>query len=159
MAYKHKLKWCKKQKKGISFIKPNDNLSKEYIDSAEETLAVLRLINNKSNMWSATIKYYFEYFLVYSLLMKFGIQCEIHDCTIFLCSFLEQKKIIRNNFTYILEQDKQLRIDNQYYLRNTPIRINHEDLFDMLLEFKDSLRNITFDDVHLVRTELKGLTV
>ena len=97
--------------------------------------------------------------VVYSVLMKFGIQCEIHDCTIFLCSFLEQKKIIRNNFTYILEQDKQLRIDNQYYLRNTPIRINHEDLFDMLLEFKDSLRNITFDDVHLVRTELKGLMI
>ncbi len=71
------LNWCKKQKKGIKLIKPNENLAKEYLESAEETLIVLKEIVNKSNMWLATTKYYFEYFTVYALLMKIGIKSEI----------------------------------------------------------------------------------
>ena len=49
-------------------IEPNENLSREYYENAEESLRVLRAISQtKSNMWLATTKYYIEYFAVYSV--------------------------------------------------------------------------------------------
>jgi len=73
------LNWCKKQEKGISLVEPNTNLSEDYLKSAQETLLLLKDVHNKSNMWAATMKYYCEYFAVYSLLIRMGIKCEIHD--------------------------------------------------------------------------------
>ncbi len=35
-----KLRWCCKQKAGLKIEKPNDNLAKEYLKSAEETLSI-----------------------------------------------------------------------------------------------------------------------
>ena len=85
-----KLIWCKKQPKGIKLIEPNNELFLEYIKTAKETFNVLKEINNKSKIWLATTKYYCEYFTVYALLLKIGIKCEIHNCTIEVCKFLEK---------------------------------------------------------------------
>ena len=74
--------WCFKQRNGIKIITINDNLADEYIRTAEETLDVLKSIKGKSKVWLATTKYYCKYFAVYALLMKIGIKCEIHECTI-----------------------------------------------------------------------------
>ena len=52
------LNWCKQQKVGIRLIEPNDRLSKNYLGSAWETLKIMELINEKSDMWLATMKYY-----------------------------------------------------------------------------------------------------
>jgi len=69
-----KISWCKKKEGGIKIQEPNNNLSQEYYENAEESLKVLRsIIETKSNMWLATTKYYIEYFAVYSVLMKIGI--------------------------------------------------------------------------------------
>ena len=115
------LNWCKKQKTGIKLIKPNNNLSKEYFNSSEETLKILKEIQGKSNMWLATTKYYCEYFAVYSILMKIGIKSEIHKCTISLVKFLEGENLFKKGTWKILEKDKNLRIENQYYLKNKKI--------------------------------------
>ena len=101
-----RLKWCGNQNKGIKLIEPNVNLSEEYLKSSEETLVVLKNIESKSNMWLATTKYYCEYFAIYAVLMKLGIKCELHDCTIEVAKFLAQEKIIPLEFTKILEEDK-----------------------------------------------------
>ena len=61
MADNEKIRWCKAKRNGIELIEPNNNLAKEYIDNAEETLLILKTIKGKSNMWIATTKYYFEY--------------------------------------------------------------------------------------------------
>ena len=37
-----KLKWCCKQSAGLRIDETNDNLAKEYLQSAEETLSVLK---------------------------------------------------------------------------------------------------------------------
>ena len=106
-----KISWCKKLEKGIKLIEPNDNLSNEYFQNAEESLKVLASIKEtKSNVWLATTKYYIEYFAIYSVLMKIGIKCEIHDCTIALAGLLEKDKIIPQGTSKILEKDKELRI-------------------------------------------------
>ena len=86
-----RISWCKAQKRGINIIPPNPILAEEYFKYAGETLTALKTIGNLSFLWSATMKYYFEYFTVYALLVKIGITSEIHDCTIALCDFLEQK--------------------------------------------------------------------
>jgi len=140
-----KINWCKKQERGIKLIEPNENLSKEYFENAEESLRVLRSIKEtQSNMWLATTKYYIEYFAVYSILMKLGIKCEIHDCTISLTKFLESEEIIKEGFSKILESDKELRIDNQYYLKNKPVKIDFEELSGFLISIRESLNKLNY---------------
>ena len=152
-----KLKWCCGQDKGLKIIKPNDNLAKEYLQSAEETLFILQEIKGKSNMWLATTKYYCEYFSVYALLMKIGIKSEIHECTIEVCRFLEEKKIVPSGFTKKLELDKGLRIDNQYYLKNKNVELNLVELREFVLTMKDKVNSMTFDEINKTRDELKRI--
>jgi len=152
-----KISWCKKQKKGIKLIEPNENLSNEYYENAEESLRVLKNIKEtKSNMWLATTKYYIEYFAVYSILMKLGIKCEIHDCTISLVYFLEKENILNKNTSKLLEQDKKLRIDNQYYLKNKPVNINLDELADFLLSIKQSLEKLDNSFIQDIRDKIKS---
>jgi uncharacterized protein (UPF0332 family) len=148
-----KINWCKKQSTGIKIVKPNDNLSKEYYQNAEESLRVLRKIYEvQSLMWLATTKYYIEYFAVYSLLMKIGIKCEIHDCTIALAGLLEKEDVLPQGTANMLEIDKNLRIDNQYYLKNKPVDIDFQKLADFLLRIKKALKTVKVD---VIRDKIK----
>jgi uncharacterized protein (UPF0332 family) len=152
-----KLNWCCRQKKGIKIIDPNDNLAKEYITSSEDTLIVLQDIKNQSNMWLATTKYYCEYFAVYALLMKLGVKCEIHDCTVELCKFLEQEKMIPNGFANVLEDDKDLRIDNQYYLKNRKVDVDLDDLRNFVFTLKQITNSLTLEQVTEFRENINEL--
>ena len=148
------LEWCKKQKRGIKLIEPNENLCREYLASAEETLSILKDIENKSNMWLATTKYYCEYFAVYALLMKLGIESEIHDCTITVCKILEDEKMLLRGTCKILEKDKKLRIDNQYYLKNIKISIDYSELANFILKIKSIINSLTFDHINKLREKI-----
>jgi len=151
-----KINWCKDQAKGIKFIEPNDNLSEEYFKNAEESLKVLRSIEEtKSYMWLATTKYYIEYFAVYSVLMKIGIKCEIHDCTIALVEFLEDLDVVKEEIAKKLEKDKELRIDNQYYLKNKVVKIDFEELSDFIVSIKESLEKLDRDRIKEIREKLE----
>ena len=150
-----KINWCKKQNKGIKLIEPNDNLSQEYYQNAEESLKVLKSIKETgSNIWLATTKYYIEYFAIYSILMKIGIKCEIHDCTITLADFLGKEKILKKGTTENLEKDKGLRIDNQYCLKNKSVDINFERLSEFMISIKESLENIDSKKIIELRTKI-----
>jgi uncharacterized protein (UPF0332 family) len=153
-----KINWCKKQSRGIAFIGPNDNLSAEYYQNAEESLRVLRKINEiQSNMWLAAAKYYIEYFGAYSILMKVGVKCEIHDCTIELVKFLEQEGLFGIGASKILQDDKELRIDNQYYLKNRKVKIDFEQLAQFLLSIKKTLNRLDADAIESIRKKIKRL--
>ena len=142
--------WCKSN--GIELIEPNDNLAEEYYNSAEETLKSLALTKDiDSNMWLATKKYYAEYLAAYSLLMKIGIKSEIHSCTIDVIKLLENKNIITFRFFKNLEEDKQLRTDNQYYLKNIPVIVNIEKIRDLLLNVRRLLDNLTKEQIAKIR--------
>lgn len=145
------LDWCKKQ--GMTVIEPNDNLAEEYFRNAEETLRVANLIKDSgSNMWLATQKYYTEYLAAYSILMKIGIKSEIHSCTIEVISLLEKEGIINFGFVTILEEDKELRIDNQYHLKNRPVDFNSEKLSELLLKIRKILDTISIERIKQLRT-------
>ena len=153
-----KISWCKKQDKGIKLMEPNNNLSQEYFQNAEESMKVLRSIKEtKSNMWLATTKYYIEYFAVYFVLMKIGIKCKIHDCTIALIKFLEDEKIMNKGIAKILEEDKELRIDNQYYLKNKTVDISFEKLSEFILLIKQTLNNLDNTKITELRRKIDKL--
>jgi len=154
----NRISWCKKQEKGIKLIEPSHNLSEEYYRNAEESLKVLRSIKEtKSNMWLATTKYYIEYFAVYSVLMKLGIKCEIHDCTIAMVNLLEKENIIKSGTSKLLEKDKEVRIDNQYYLKNKPVDTDFEKLSAFLLSIKESLDRLNKDVINQLRIKIRKL--
>lgn len=145
-----KIKFCKE--KGLKLIEPNNNLAEEYFKNAEETLRITNLIkNSNSNMWLATQKYYTVYLAAYAILMKIGIKTEIHSCTIEIIKLLEKEKIIDFNFSDILEKDKELRIDNQYYLKNRPVNYNAEKQAEILLKIRSILDKINKEQIEKIR--------
>ena len=148
------LTWCKNNKNGIKLISPNLDLCKEYMDSAEETLSLLKDVQTKSKMWAATTKYYCEYFAVYSLMMKLGIKSEIHDCTIKLSKFLEEEGLLPKGTYDLLEYDKQLRIDNQYYLKNRKVEIGPNEIRNFILTLKDKINSLTLDEITSIREKI-----
>ncbi|NOQ37663.1 hypothetical protein GQ472_02125 [archaeon] len=144
------IEWCKK--KGLRLIEPNSNLAEEYYRNAEETLKVTNLIKDSgSNMWLATQKYYTEYLAAYAILMRIGIKTEIHSCTIKIIELLQEKDIIDFNYTEILEEDKELRIDNQYYLKNRPVDFDSNKLAQLLLKIRHILDTITEEKIDEIR--------
>lgn len=149
------LSWCKKKANGIKLIAPNDNLSEEYMNTAKETLETLRSIKNNSRVWLATTKYYAEYFAAYSLLMKIGIKSEIHECTIEVCKLLETEEILPEGYAQTLEEDKKLRIDNQYYLKNRKVDISYTEILDFILKIKDIKEKLTEEQIILIRKHMK----
>ncbi len=150
------INWCKKQEKGIKLVEPNDNLSEEYFKNAEESLRVLRnIIGIKSNIWLATTKYYIEYFAFYSVLIKIGIKCEIHDCTIALAKFLEKEEMIEKGTSKMLNKDKGLRVDNQYYLKNKPVNIDFNRISGFLLMIREVLDKLDLEKIKELRNKLK----
>ena len=139
----------------MKLLVPDDDLAEEYYKSSEETLMVGNLIKNSgSNMWLATQKYYAEYLAAYSLLMKIGIKSEIHSCTIEVRRIMEELGIIKFKFSDILEQDKGLRTDNQYYLKNIPINFDSKLLAKLLLDVRSILNTINQDQTMIVREHI-----
>ena len=152
-----KLNWCFKQKKGIELIEPNDDLAKEYIKSAEETLYSLKNNLEDSNMWKASKKYYAQYLAVYSLMAKLGIKSEIHECTIELTKYLEEFNLFPKETYNVLTKSKQLRIDNQYYLKNIEVSVNYDELFLFVLSIKEKINSINLFTMQEIRKKLENI--
>jgi uncharacterized protein (UPF0332 family) len=148
------INWCLKQKSGIKLIEPNENLSREYMKNAEETLSSLKNSNETSNMWKATKKYYAEYLSVYAIMVKIGIKSEIHDCTIELVKYLDEFSIFPKDSYDILTRDKKLRIDNQYYLKNIEINVNYQEILEFLIIIKNKMNSITPKEINLIRNKI-----
>lgn len=111
-----KIKWCLNQKKGIELIEPNENLSKQYFKEATETL---QEISGSGSKWEVIMAYYACYHALYGILMKVGIKCEIHDCTIELMKILDQ--FTENDYLFLTALKEQ-RIRAQYYLKQEKLK-------------------------------------
>ncbi len=81
------ISWCCKQKDGIKLVNPNNNLSEGYLKMAEDALGTMNREKNFSLRFSVSACYYSMYYSLYAILMKMGIKCEIHSCTI---KFMEE---------------------------------------------------------------------
>ena len=153
----NQISWCKNQKNGIKLIEPNDNLSEEYLRNAEESMKILKVIYSvQSNMWLATTKYYIEYFSVYAVLMKIGIKCELHNCTLSLVKLLEKKNIFKKGTYKTLDDDKELRIDNQYYLKDKKVFIDFEKLSGLIVDARKIITELTAGKIQEIRSIIKN---
>ena len=108
-------------------------------------------------MWVTTAKYYCEYFAVYALLMRLGIKSEIHSCTIEILKFLEEEKIVEKGIAKMLENDKELRIDNQYYLKNRKVVVNYDNLRDLILKMKEIINTMSNEKIDEIRKKIEKL--
>ena len=142
------LEWCKKQKKGIELVEPNDNLCDAYFQSADNSLLTM---NKIVGTWQVVTAYYACYNSVYVLLMKTGIKCEIHDCTLQLMDIFEfspEQKIFLKNL-------KKLRIDVQYYLK-TASEINVLEIKSFVIYCKNMIKKLTVDEINKLRGLVKN---
>jgi uncharacterized protein (UPF0332 family) len=149
------INWCLKQNKGIKLINPNNELANEYMKSSKETLFSLKNNLEDSNMWKATKKYYLLYLAVYSLFMKIGIKSEIHECTIELTKYLGEFNLFPEKTYEILTNSKQLRIDNQYYLKNIDVKIDYDKLFTYVLSIDEKINSINVDEINKIRKKIQ----
>jgi len=144
------------KKQEVILTEPSISLAEEYFRNAEETLRITNLIKDSgSNMWLATQKYYTEYLAAYSILMKIGIKSEVHTRTIDIIKLLEQEKIIDFQFSNKLEEDKNLRIDNQYYLKNIPIDFDPKKTAELLLKVRNVLDTLSKEKIEYIRRKLQ----
>jgi len=90
-----------------------------------------------------------------SVLLKIGIKCEIHDCTIALVKFLEDEGVIEKGTSKLLEDDKELRIDNQYYLKNKHVKIDFEKLSSFMISIKRSLASLDNTKIEELRDKIE----
>ena len=144
-----KIRWCLCQKKGIQIIGIKPHLSKSYMEEAELTLENVFPAKGK---WKLITAYYACYNALYSVLMKCGIQCEIHDCTIELMDILgfESEKI------KYMRKMKGDRIQAQYYLRD--VRLDDEQkVKEFILACKVLLNDLNSAKIEQIRNAISRL--
>lgn len=154
-----KLKWCKSKKGGIELIEPNKNLADGYIMKAEESLAMMQKAK-ESRDWSVSTSYYAMYFSLYSILMKIGIKCEIHACTI---EFM--KRFLSSYFTpaecKFVEDSLQARVDTQYYVDREVKDKFVSEMFTtapkFLVKCKEVLARIKESEINAIRNQVKQI--
>ena len=136
------IKWCLNQKKGIEIVEPSDNLRDAYLVKAEDALDTLK--TSKSRDWQLTTAYYTIYNSIYSLLMKIGIKCEIHSCTIKFT-----KRYLKDHFTpedfELIDKAFSARIDSQYYVNREVPNQNYDLIMKKTPAFLVKCKNIVLE--------------
>jgi len=149
-----KIKWCCLQKDGIKIIESNENISKKFIEEADSDLIEMK--NAGSLKWKDIEAYYSCYNSVYALFQRIGIKCEIHDCTIELLSIISEKLGLTKKQIDLIKELKTKRTDVQYYLKK-PEEIDERIVADFVLSCKQSLNNLTYDDIIKIRGEINKI--
>jgi uncharacterized protein (UPF0332 family) len=147
------IEWCIKQNKGIQLVEPNENLRNGYLLKAEEALDTIR--TSKSRDWQITAAYYTIYHSIYSLLMKIGIKCEIHSCTIkFSKTFLN--KYLSNSDFQLIDKAFTVRIDSQYYINRKVPDDNYNYIIKNSPNFLVKCKNIVLNQtvINNIRTKI-----
>ena len=150
------IKWCMQQKNGIKLVEPNNNMSSSYIKMVEESVGILNNVQ-KSNIWTATTSYYIFYYSLYSLMLKIGVKCEIHSCSI---EFM--KKFLTNFYNKtdfdMMEKAFSARISLQYYadrpVAHLVIEQSKSYCKDFFIKTKDILSKITESQILSIRAAI-----
>lgn len=101
-------------KKWARIIDPNDNLSYAYLQKARHDLVVLRSISSEDTEWKATVAYYARYHVLTALLLRVGVECKNHNCSLMIAESLFSN-VISSDLLKEVKEAKRQRIDLQYY--------------------------------------------
>lgn len=151
-----KLTWCLKQKDGISLVEPNSNLAEAYIKKAEEALESMRV--NIIKDWKISTAYYTMYFSLYSILMKIGVKCEIHSCTLEFAKHFLNEHFGEDEIDFLSDSLKA-RVDSQYYVNREISDEQYQGMIkkapELLIKCKSVLLQLDEKSVNGVRNRLK----
>lgn len=151
------LKWCADKNKGIRLIEPSENLINAYMDKSRIAIRSMELNANAGIIeWAVSTSYYARYFMVYALMSKIGVKCEIHDCTISLFTYLFSD-IIPLDFIKEFKQSKNDRVELQYYTRS--VKINTEQLVSQTKTFvlliEETIDGLNTEDIVILQNKVK----
>lgn len=146
----YKINWCLKQSKGIKLVDVNDSISENYIKESNSDFNMIKKSNPK---WRVVTSYYSCYNALYAVLVKCGIKCEIHDCSIALMGLLGFNKD-DIQFMNLLKED---RINVQYYLRSPSTGIYEKRIIAFLNSCKIIIKGLDDDKINLIRKKIRDL--
>lgn len=154
------IKWCCKQSNGIKIDIPNDNLAGSYIKMAENAIGTMNRERSYNRQFAISACYYSMYYSLYAVLMKIGIKCEIHSCT------LEFMKKLLKDF-YSTDDMKKInkafeaRDKAQYYINKIVTKEEEEFIMAQaplfLSKSKDILEKINENDIQKIRDNLRDI--
>jgi len=154
------LKWCCGKKGGIKLIEPNPNLAKGYIEMAEAAIGTMNREKTLNLQFAISACYYSMYYSLYAVLMKIGITCEIHACS------LEFMKTLLTDF-YSLEDSRIInkafdtRNTSQYYVDKIVAKEDIDFIFSnapyFLGKSREIIAKINEKDIEKVRGEIKKI--
>lgn len=153
------LEWCAKQNKGIKLVKESENLQKAYVKKSKQALKSME-VNADAGIdeWAVSASYYAKYFIIYALLSRIGIKCEIHDCNIALFVYLFGDNLPKD-LLQDLRQAKKDRVEAQYY--TSAVKIDATKLIsstkDFVLEIEKIADGIDAANILKIRKELKTI--
>ena len=153
------IRWCLKQPKGLTLIKPNMNIAESYSKLAEASIGTMNREKDKNLVFSISAGYYAIYYSLYSILMALGIKCEIHQCTIKFCEIFLNKFFTKLDFKFINNSFK-LRNIAQYYvdkiIDNKEINQLIKNVPYLVAKSKEVLIGLNENNVEEIRTKFKN---
>ncbi|MEK6929018.1 MAG: hypothetical protein AABW65_03655 [Nanoarchaeota archaeon] len=154
------LHWCCKNENGLKLDAPNENLTQGYLTLAENALGTMNRERNYNRQFAISACYYSMYYALYSVLMKIGIKCEIHSCTL---EFM--KNLLKDAYT--LEEIRAIkkafdcRETAQYYVDR--IVSKEDEIYIMaqaplfITKSKEILNELNEKDIQQTREELQKI--
>ena len=149
--------WCFRQRDGIKLIESNSNLAEGYLKMAEDALGTMNRERNYSLRFSISACYYSMYYSLYAVLMKIGVKCEIHSCTLkfmeeFLSGFYSKEDIriigkafdCRNAIQYYVDSVLQ-KSDSDFIISKSPFFYSKS---------KDILTNLNEHQINKIREDI-----
>ena len=73
-----------------------------------------------------------------------------------MAKFLEQEGLLPKGTYQELKANKELRIENQYYLRNKIVEINRDELTEFFLEIKEVVGKLGKEEIIRIRKKLNN---
>lgn len=152
------LKWCCKQKDGIKLIEPSDNLSLSYMKMAENALGTMNRERKYNLTFAISACYYSMYYSLYSILMKPGVKCGIHSCTLefmkeLLAGFYTREDLKLISKAFDLRNIAQYYVDKVIDPKEADLIMSKAPLF--VNTSKDILSRINENDVKKIRDTLR----
>ena len=153
-----RIKWCIRVRNGIELIDPNSNLAEAYLGKAEESLETMRLVESRD--WKISAAYYTMYFSLYAILMKIGVKCEIHKCTIecmnsFLTDHFDTEEY------RLMKESLEARIDAQYFIDRNVTDTFFKDMMckapDFLVKCKSAVLKLDERKITQIRTKIEKM--
>ena len=145
-----KIEWCCLMKNGIRITDKNERVGKEYLESADVDLLEMK---KSSLKWKNIQAYYACYNSFYAVLLKVGIKCEIHDCSLELIDFFKE---LDEEDRKLIKRLKILRTNVQYYLKK-PEQIDDKIIAGFVLKCRNIFNSLDFDEIEGIRNKISGI--